>query len=317
LCIGQSGAGTFEQSAGSVTVGSNDGANIYLGYNSGSAGTYALSGSGSLVVNGSVYIGGTSAAAAGVGTVTISGGSMSVAKSATVYSGSRIIQTGGTLSANQLVVNSGGTFTMNGGSLNVTSLTYNPASVFTVGNGSSPATLNLANGNSYFAQGISVSAMANVTGNGGIDLNPFSGARFSVAGTIAPGRDIDIDGSLVLTSSAVTSIQRVGASQFGLIQATNIALAGQLQVYEDAASEATTTHSQMFVILESSGFSGAFSNIASGQTLTTTDGSASFLVTVTNSYVELSDFQAIPEPGALPLLGMGAIGLLRRRRKPI
>jgi len=44
-----------------------------------------------------------------------------------------------------------------------------------------------------------------------------------------------------------------------------------------------TTAGQSFIILETTSggvLSGAFSNIASGQTLTTTDGTASFLVTI-------------------------------------
>jgi hypothetical protein len=65
--------------------------------------------------------------------------------------------------------------------------------------------------------------------------------------------------------------------------------------------------------------SGAFSNIASGQTLTTTDGTASFLVTVNDGVdgdVVLSDFQLVPEPSAGGTMGiLCSFSFLRRRRK--
>ena len=75
-----------------------------------------------------------------------------------------------------------------------------------------------------------------------------------------------------------------------------------------------------FIILETTSagvLSGVFSNIASGQTLITTDGTASFLVTINSGVdgdVVLSDFQAVPEPGMLGVLGLGGIMLMRRRR---
>jgi PEP-CTERM motif len=50
--------------------------------------------------------------------------------------------------------------------------------------------------------------------------------------------------------------------------------------------------------------------------LTTTYGTASFLVTIDQGVdrdVVLSDFQMVPEPGTLGIVGLG--GVLRRRRE--
>jgi hypothetical protein len=93
-----------------------------------------------------------------------------------------------------------------------------------------------------------------------------------------------------------------------------------LALYKDGANEAITIGGQSFIVLQATGsgvLSGAFSNIASGQIITATDGTASFLVTInqgSNGDVVLSDFQVIPEPGVAGLLSVGGIMVMRRRR---
>ena len=245
---------------------------------------------------------------------------MSVAGTLAIYAGSNVTQLSGTVTANQLYINSGGTFTMNGGTLNVGTANVFTAAAFVVGNGSSAATLNLMGGGD-FAQGLSVSAMATLTASGGVSTSPFGTVPLTVSGTIAPASAIQVNGALVLTPSATTLIQSVGATPyFAPIEANSMTLAGQLVVYENAANEAITTSGQTFIILQTDGggFNGAFANIASGQTLTTANGSATFLVTITGGnygYVELSGFQAVPEPGSAGAVACGVASLLLRRRR--
>ena len=181
-------------------------------------------------------------------------------------------------------------------------------------------------GASYsFAQGLSISTAATLTG-GGLITNAAGAAPLIVFGTIQPTASqntISINGPLTLETSATTSIQRVGSTPvFGTIASSgNIALAGVLAVYEDGANEAETTAGQSFIILEATGsgvLSGAFSNIASGQTLTTTDGTASFLVTINSGVdgdVVLSDFQMVPEPGMMAVMGGVMLVTMRRKRQ--
>ena len=113
-CVGYSGSGTFTQSGGTNTISSAT-YGLYLGYNSGSSGTYSLSGIGQLSAN-CEYVG-----CSGSGTFTQSGG---YNQNAGLYLGSGSNGNGtynlngtGQLSANsEYVGNSGtGTFNQSGG----------------------------------------------------------------------------------------------------------------------------------------------------------------------------------------------------------
>ena len=325
------GVGTFEQTGGVQTVsplaapGFQYAIVIGRGANVGGSGNYLLSGTGSLTVNGSILV--TSPIAGPSSTLSVSSGSMYVSGGIAVGSGNGTIsyggsftQTGGTVTLGGLGINSGTNFSLSGGTLNVASGYFTTASSVVVGNGSTPTTLNLTGGSSNasytFAQGLSISSAATLTGGGTI-TNSSSSAPVTVYGAIAPTasqNSLSILGSFTLAPTTTTLIEEVGSTPtFGSVTSSgNMALAGALALYEDAANEATTTAGQSFIILQTTGsgvLSGAFSNIASGQTLTTTDGTASFVVTVnegTDGDVVLSDFQMVPEPGA--------VGVIARRR---
>jgi fibronectin-binding autotransporter adhesin len=348
--IGALGTGVFTQSGGVQTVSGNE----YVGYGSFAVGSFNQSGgsttitgslmlgatanaggncllsAGSLMAEDGIYIGGSSAAAGGTGTLAISGGSMSVTDGITVYSGSAYTQSGGSVSADLMTINSGATFAFNGGTLNIAAGTFNTSSPVAAGNGSTPTTLNLTGGStgaSYiFAQGLSISAAATLTGGGLITNSSAATTQLTVNGTLAPSasqNSISVNGSLTFEPSAITLIQRVGSTPVfaSATSSGNMALAGVLAVYEDPENEAMTVAGQSFIILETTSagvLGGAFSNIASGQTLTTTDGSASFLVTINEGLdgdVTLSDFQFVPEPGMVGVLGLGGIAMTRRKRK--
>ncbi len=69
--VGLSGTGTVNQTNGTSWISS--GFNLFLGYSSGSSGTYTLS-QGSVSAGGNVYVGGSNNAAGGKGVLTVSGG---------------------------------------------------------------------------------------------------------------------------------------------------------------------------------------------------------------------------------------------------
>jgi hypothetical protein len=117
--IGWENIGTFIQSGGINAVGTTASPqSLDLGVESGSGGTYLLNGTGSLVVNGSVFVGGSGNGSGGSGSFAISAGSASISSSLVLYSSGALSQTGGYLSALSFV-QYGGTASFNG--LNVDS----------------------------------------------------------------------------------------------------------------------------------------------------------------------------------------------------
>jgi hypothetical protein len=114
------GAASFNQSGGSNTVGAD--LNIAAGVGSAQ---FNLSGTGSLVVNGNTWVGGSSTGSAGAGTLNVSGGAMSAAGGLTIYSGSIYNQTAGTVSAGSFNIQSGGIAALQGGQLNAGAITNN------------------------------------------------------------------------------------------------------------------------------------------------------------------------------------------------
>jgi hypothetical protein len=326
--IPTAGVGAHTQSAGTDTE-----SELLVGWAAGGIGTYNLSGTGSIAIagnsgsfNGLLVVG-----SAGGGTFNQSGGTVTLANGTSF--GTAIIP------ALELGESSGssGTYVLSGGSLTDTG-------VVTVGGTSSGAggigTFAVSGGSMSVTGGITVYSGSNFTQSGGTvsagsmaissggTLNLSGGtltAPITIAGTLATSASqtpINLTGSLTLQSTATMLVQRTGSeTSFATVQENgNMSLAGVLDVYEDAANEATTTAGQSFIILQTTSggiLSGAFSNIASGQTLTTTDGSASFLVTVNDGRdgdVVLSDFQLVPEPGMIGVLGLGGIAMMRRRR---
>lgn len=141
--LGNSGSGTFTQTAGTHTVGSAAfNHNLYLGYNTNSSGSYSLDGSassltvwgvesigysgtgsfqqtsGTNTVNGTLELGGNNG---GIGSYTLAGGSVSASDRVMVgrFGTGQFLQTGGTIASPSLSVgtfNAGNSYTMSGGS---------------------------------------------------------------------------------------------------------------------------------------------------------------------------------------------------------
>jgi hypothetical protein len=148
-----SGAGTFIQSGGMNTAGT-----LYIGTTS----IYSLSGTGSLTVTGSVYVGGS-------GTLSVSGGQMTVAGLLEVDSGSLSV-TGGTVSAGN---------TVNFATITVTGSTANLGAVTGTG------TLNVGEAASVTASGLQQSS---------ITINP-TGLLTLKGGTASSVNSLNIIGS--------------------------------------------------------------------------------------------------------------------------
>jgi hypothetical protein len=329
--------GVHTQSAGLNTYGYA----LYVGSGTGSgAGTYNLSG-GSILMDAQD----AQAIAVGDGAFNQSGGSITLLTGNEIvgfaYGFGTFTQTGGVQTMEDLLIGSDGTrgaFFLGGtGSLSARAVFLGGSYYNTPGAG----TLAISSGAIAVTYGVNLMSGGALAQSGGRltagSISISSGGTFSLSGgtvsapvaiagafaTNGSSNAISITSSLTLQSTATTLAQRTGSGgSFATVSTTgNLTLAGVLAVYEDAQNEAVTTPGQSFVILQATGtgiLSGAFSNIASGQTLTTSDGAASFVVTVNpglDGDVVLSDFQSVPEPAAATAMGfMFGVTLLRRSR---
>jgi hypothetical protein len=107
--VGFSGSALFNQSGGTNAVGTD----LYIANNSGSTGTYTLSG-GALQIGRNAYVGGSASGPGGQGVLTVSGtAALSVTGTLTVYSAGQVNINGGSTTLGNLIVNSGGTVNAN------------------------------------------------------------------------------------------------------------------------------------------------------------------------------------------------------------
>jgi hypothetical protein len=157
-----------------------------------------------------------------------------------------------------------------------------------------------------------------IKGNGDIFVN---GGALTNNGTIAPGLSagqLNVNGHLQLGSTSNLSFEIGGttpATQYDVLNkadATQLALAGTLSVR--LINGFTPTAGNTFTILTTqTAVSGAFSNVASGQRLSTADGSGSFIVTYSGNNVVLSSFQAGGQPTPTPTPRPGTLANISTR----
>jgi len=197
--------------------------------------------------------------------------------------GGTVRMEGGTLIvSNLLLLSTNGQFILNRGTLETRNSKVTNAP-FVVGNGTNLAAYQLIStvgGTNFFAQGLRIANNAVLTGNGVIAGNVTN------SGAIAPGDiagRIDIHGSVVLSSSADLRLEIGGytaATQFDFLRATgSVLLGGKLSVSLINNFQSAMTNGASFVVLTNgSALTGAFTNVASGGQLTTTDGYARFTV---------------------------------------
>jgi len=160
----------------------------------------------------------------------------------------------------------------------------NPGGILNVNNG-----LEINGGTVYLNDGeINADEIVINAGNfeflgGTLSVQNFQGNLVQEGGTLAPGNSAGgttIDGDYSLQSGATLAIDVGGlipAAEHDFVDVTGSALIqGELQLamIDGFVPQATDS----FTILSSPSFSGAFSNVASGARLTTSDGLGSFLV---------------------------------------
>ncbi len=231
--IGYSGTGTFTQTGGSNTVGSN----FFVG-TQGGTGSYSLSG-GSLPVFGDLYLGNSAGAS---GSYNLSGGSLSVGGNEYVgNSGSgTFTQTGGsnTVGSNLFIGTQGGTgsYSLSGGSLWVGGnevIGNGGTAVFIQSGGSNTVTgiLEVGDSGTYWLQGGSVTApTVNVLTAGLLKGSGAIQGNVTNSGTVSPGNSpgtLTINGNYTQTAAGTLLEQIASASSYSKLAVTGTAnLAG-------------------------------------------------------------------------------------------
>ncbi len=176
---------------------------------------------------------------------------------------------------------------------------------------------------SFSLQGGTLKGTGTLTGNVSLGGNlAASPVTFNVGSS--PGQ-LTITGNLTLLSTAVTQIELGGTTQgtgYDFIDVSGATtLGGTLTLSFVNGFGSSVTNADTFTILRSGSFTGAFSNVTSGQFLHTSDNLAKFLVTQNATTLQLSQFTPVPEPSTWTLLASGG-GLSawwhwrRRRRRP-
>ena len=230
-----------------------------------------------------------------------------------ISNGGRVMDTTGSLaemgSNNTIIVTGFGSVWSNSGSV-LLSLYSAPGNSLIVRDGgtviasnmggSASNSVTLAGGNIIVPNGLGIASGELLKGSGLIRGNS------SIYGTISPVALTNF-GSLTLQSSAILDIALEGRSQgdrYGFMLVTNgtVTLNGLLQVRFTDGFETNVLESDTFTLLTSSSrLTGSFTNVLSGQRLTTADDDGSFLVTYNGNNLILTDYQAIPEPATLAL----------------
>lgn len=152
-------------------------------------------------------------------------------------------------------------------------------------------------------------------------------ANVDLGGTLAAGLAgaglLPVEGSITFRGSGELEVELGGTAQgvdydfvdASVDSAADVALDGALSVSFLGGFDALVTGSDVFVVLEAGdSLTGAFSNAASGGTVTTAEGHT-FRVDYglgspfAANQVVLSAFQAVPEPGTGFLLGLGVLAM--------
>jgi len=277
--LGNQRAGTFTVAGGLVALpGSFNGFSV--GVNGGTR-TVLQAGGQINLTNTDLNVGGLFSPA--VGQMTISNG---VTETRNAFVGGQgggtgtFTMAGGTLVSSNLEVNAASRLIFNKGLVRTRAATVASTSPFVVGDGNNTAELNLLGGTNVFITGLRIASNSMLTGSGAIAANVTN------SGVMAPGASagrFDITGNLVLSNSSDLRLEIGGhtpGTQFDFIRVTgNTTLGGKLSVSLTNGFQNVMTNGAAFTVLTNgSPLAGAFTNVASGATLTTTDGYARFTV---------------------------------------
>jgi sugar lactone lactonase YvrE len=291
--------GSLTTAGGMVTIDGNTAATVIdLGALANANGNVTIDGNTSAAVvdlgslmnaGGSVTIDGNGAAnVIGLGSLASAGGDVSIDgnEAATIIDLSSLTNAGGTVSIDgntTATVIDLGSLSSVGGDVTITSnapnVEVNLVSLCEFGDGTNATTMTLEGGTFAFTNCLTIGTNGTLSVSGTVD------GTVTNAGTIAPGTSpgrFDLTGNLVLTPSSRLRLELGGFApgQFDVIHAAgSVTLGGALGVSLINPFASVMTNGAAFTLLTAgSPLAGAFANVASGGTLTTTDGYARFTV---------------------------------------
>jgi hypothetical protein len=297
--IGNNGAGTFMQTGGTNTFSNS----FNIGASAGSTGVYSLGG-GVLSGSGGIYIGGSSAGAAGSGALNVNqNGTLNASGTVTVYGAGQVNLNGGSATIGGLAIATGGFVNANSELLIVYAPGSDPISVI-----ASYLAMGYAGG-TWSGPGIDSSAVANLDAtqsklvyavgyaDGADGLTAESSGQIEIVPTIAGDASlqgtVDFGDFQVLaqyfghsgTSWDEGDFTYSGATDFGDFQ---------LLAQDFGANSSALTAGEVASL---NSFAGQF-----GYTLTPNADGVGFQIV------------SVPEPASAGLLAAGGLGLLARRR---
>jgi hypothetical protein len=223
---------------------------------------------------------------------------------------------GGILTAGEISVSAYGGF--------LAAIEWEGAEIHTIGSG---ARISITGSDSHIRNSLDSSdALAGLHTNEGTLV--ISDRDFTTAGDFTNSGYLSVNqgtlatsagGNFIIDSNSTIEIGISGLGDFGAINADGlVTLDGifSVNLWSFAGDPLLIIDpTEIFTVITGDVIVGAFDNIASGERLVVDGGEYSFLFTVTEQNVFLSDFAVIPEPGTVSLLILtGALFGIRRRR---
>lgn len=312
LVIGQQASATnnlVTVSGGTLTVTNADKGRVWVGQ-SGSYNRLRVSGGGTVLVDSNLVIG-TTAGTVG-NAVVIEGGDMTVGNAAgngvlEVRNGSFTLSSGTVTTDSLLMTNAAGSFSFLGGTLSTKGSQVQNGQSFTVGDGLHSATLDLQGGTHVFADGLSLSSNAFLTGSGSLGGPLLIGEGGHLAPGHSPGTLI-VD-SLTLDAGALLDFELGppgyiggGTNDYALVLG-NLTLDGTLNV--SALDGFTNGIYRLF----------DYNGVLTDNGLQISSVPGQFSLTVNTSVPGQVNLFVVPEPQTMALIVIGGALLLRRRRR--